>query len=656
MRDYLSKHENPGIVVARTRGRVSLRESLIAMGIAALTGCGEIVPINPDGGTVPPDAVPADNADLAILDLGAFGDLTPAFDPAETSYRASFSLLVQGLEVAARPANPASSITINGVSIVPGQRADDVSLDAAAETPITIEVQAPAGNIKTYSIIATRDAPVRQYVYGKASNPGAAADPFGQDAVPGNEIGDEFAFWLDTDGDTIVVGAHLEDSSARGIDGNQLDENAPSSGAAYVYRRQDNAWKQEAYLKASNTDPFDEFGRGVAIDNNVIAVGAPFESSAAAGVDGDQEDDGLSNSGAVYIFRRAGDVWQQEAYIKASNPQDCGLFGLNIALDDDVLVVGAPGCFDPGFPDDYTGFPNDGAAYVFRYNGVTWVEEAILKASNAEPGDQFGFQVSVDDDIIAVSAFGESSSIGGDAADPATADNLAPMSGAVYTFARQEDGAWVQTDYLKSQSPGGRLLTPPACFDADGNFECEGDRFGIRVELDEDTLVVGGYLDDSASREINGDQTDNSAPDAGGAWVYRRNPDGTWSQEAYLKPDNLDPEDFFGQNFELSGDLLAVAANGESSGARGVGGDGSSNGAQSSGAVYLFQRTGTTWQQIEYIKASNAERFDNFGFNIAMSSTLLVVGSVWEWGGVPGINGDENDQSGPVSGAFYVFQ
>jgi hypothetical protein len=629
----------------------------MAMGIVALAGCGEIVPVNPDGGAgndgAPPDAVAADNADLAILDLGAFGNLEPGFDPAETSYTASFSILVQGLGVTATAVNPGSTITVNGVPIVPGQRADDVSLDAAGDTPINIEVRAPAGNSKIYSIVAKHDTPIQQHVYGKASNPGAAADPFGQDGIFGNEIGDEFAFWMDTDGDTIVIGAHLEDSSARGIDGDQTSDAAPAAGAAYVFRRKDNAWEQEAYLKASNTDAFDEFGRGVAIDNNVIAVGAPFESSDASGVDGDQDSDGLNAAGAVYIYRRNGDVWEQEAYVKASNPQGCALFGLHVSLDDDVLVVGAPGCFDFGNPDGDTTSPNDGAAYVFRYNGVTWVEEAILKASNAERGDQLGFQVNVDDDIVAVGAIGEAGSIGGDAADPAMADNLAPLAGAVYVFERQQDGAWLQTDYIKPQNPGGRTVLPPDCFNVD---ECEGDRFGIRVELDEDTLVVGGHLDDSSARAINGDQTLDDAHNAGAAWVFRRGDAGTWTQEAYLKPDNLDPNDFFGQNFELSGDLLAVAANGESSGDRGVGSDGSSNGAPSSGAVYLFQRTGTTWQQLDYIKASNTQSFDNFGFNIAMSSSLLVVGAVWESGGVPGINGDENDESAPVSGAFYIFQ
>lgn len=635
MRDYLSKHEHPG-AVTRTRGRASLRMCLVAIGVAALAGCGEIVPIEPDGGIVPPDAVAADNADLAALDLGAFGDVDPAFDPGETSYRASFSLLVQQLEVTATPVNPLATVSINGVAVTPGQPSDGILLGAGADTQIDIEVQAPAGNSKTYTIVANQSRAIQQYVYGKASNPSAEV---------------EFGFWMDISGDTLVVGSPFENSSARGVNGDQTDQNAFGAGAAYVFRRQDNTWSQEAYLKASNTDAFDDFGRGVAIDGDVIAVSAPYEASDAPGVDGNQNSDGLYGAGAVYIFRRTGDEWQQEAYLKASNPLGGALFGRHLSLDGDVLVVGAPGEFflDPEetFDDE---FPNDGAVYVFRYDGVTWVEEAIIKASNGELGDQFGFQVAVDDEIIAVGAIGEASGVGGPDADPS--DNSAPLSGAVYVFERQ-DGVWVETDYIKSQSPDGFRLPFPECDNFD---ECEGDRFGIRVELDGDTLVVGAHLEDSAAREIDGDQTNDDAQNAGAAWVYRRGDNGDWEQEAYLKPSNLDPNDFFGQTIELAGDLLVVGANGESGGSTGVGGDSSSNGALSSGAVHLFQRTGTAWQQIEYIKASNTEQADNFGFNLAMSSSTLVVGAVWESGGVPGLNGDQNDESAPASGAFYLFQ
>src|SRR5436309_5720584 len=87
--------------------------------------------------------------------------------------------------------------------------------------------------------------------------------------------------------------------------------------------------KQIAYIKASNAKMGDHFGNGgtleghgVAIsgDGSTLAVGAPFESSAAKGINGNQNDNSLYSSGAVYVFINRNKTWSQQAYIKASNP------------------------------------------------------------------------------------------------------------------------------------------------------------------------------------------------------------------------------------------------------------------------------------------------------------------------------------------------
>lgn len=630
-----------------TRDRNRRSSCLILAGAAALAACGEVIPIVPD-------ALPADITTLASLDLGAFGALDPAFDPEVTAYQVSFSLLVQELSVTATPVHPGATITVNGENAAPGQPSDSVALLAGGDTTVNVQVTAPSGDSRTYVITADRGGAIEQRLYGKTSHPTAALDPGGQDQNPFNDVGDEFGFAMAADGDTIAVGAHLEDSSSAGIDGGQDNDNAIDSGAVYVYRRRDGAWAEEAFIKASNTDAFDEFGRTLVIEDNVLVVGAPFEDSNGVGVDGDQISDGLDAAGAVYIFRRVGNTWQQEAYIKPRDPKALALFGWHVALDDEVLVVGAPGVFSvfPGDPinDDS---PNQGAAYVFRYDGSTWVEETVLQASNGEPSDQFGFQVSVNDDYVAVSAVGEASGVGGDAPDPL--DNTKPMSGAVYVFEYQEGTTWQETAYLKAGAPDGPLTPPvfPDCFEF---FECEGDRFGTRVALDDETLVVGAYLEDSAANQVDGDAVNNAARNAGGAWVFRRDGEGNWAQEAYLKPSNAEADDLFAQYLGIAGDLIAVAANGESSGARGVGGDPDNDDSPSAGAVYLFRRQGTTWQQIEYIKAANAESPDNFGVDTVLTDSMLVVGAVWESGGRPGLDADPEDNNAPKSGAFYVFQ
>jgi hypothetical protein len=646
MFDHVSKDVGPLAPRAGTRGRDRRGSSLILAGAVALAACGEVVPIVPD-------ALSPDIATLASLDLGAFGALEPAFDPEVTAYRASFSLLVQELTITAAPFHPDATVTINGEGAVPGLPSDSISLPADTETTINVEVRAPSGNSRTYVITADHGGALAERLYGKASHPTGALDPGQQDQNPFNDVGDQYGFAIAADGDTVVVGAHLEDSSSAGVDGARDNDNAPDSGAVFVYRRQNGAWQEEAYIKASNTDAFDEFGRTVALEDNVLVVGAPYEDSNGAGVGGDETSDGLDAAGAVYVFRRVGDAWQQEAYIKPSDPKALALFGWHVSIDDEVLVVGAPGVFSV-FPDDpiNTASPNQGAAYVFRFNGTTWVEEGVLQASNGEALDQFGFQVSVDDDFLAVGAIGEASGVGGDARDPL--DNTKPMSGAVYVFEYLGD-TWQETAYLKAAFPDGPV-NPPPFPDCLAFFECEGDRFGARVALDDETLVIGAYLEDSAANQIDGDAVNNAARNAGGAWVFRRSADGVWAQEAYLKPFNAEGDDLFAQNLGVANDLVAVAANGESSGSRGIGGDPSNNNSPSAGAVYLFRRQGTTWQQIEYIKSSNAESPDNFGVDTVLTDNMLVVGAVWESGGSPGLGADPEDNNAPRSGAFYVFQ
>src|SRR5690606_1166679 len=118
---------------------------------------------------------------------------------------------------------------------------------------------------------------------------------------------------------------------------------ASYSGAVYVFKRTDGVWAQEAYLKASNTGASDFFGYSVSLSGDTLAVGAHHEASAATGVDSDQADNSASSSGAVYVFKRTGVVWEQEAYLKASNTGADDNFGSSVSLSGDALAVGAFG-------------------------------------------------------------------------------------------------------------------------------------------------------------------------------------------------------------------------------------------------------------------------------------------------------------------------
>jgi len=103
-------------------------------------------------------------------------------------------------------------------------------------------------------------------------------------------------------------------------------------------------WAQEAYVKASNNDASDYFGYSVALDGDTLAVGAYLEDSNQTTItNGTTSSTNNSNtdSGAVYVYKRTGTTWAQEAYIKASNNNAGDYFGYEVALDGDTLAVGA---------------------------------------------------------------------------------------------------------------------------------------------------------------------------------------------------------------------------------------------------------------------------------------------------------------------------
>lgn len=118
--------------------------------------------------------------------------------------------------------------------------------------------------------------------------------------IPGEE--DLFGSQIVIDGDTLAVSARGEASASVGINGDATNDQAFGSGAAYLFTRVDGSWSQRAYIKASNTSPGDSFGRGLALSGTTVAVGAFREDSSGVGVDGNQDDDAATDSGAVYVF------------------------------------------------------------------------------------------------------------------------------------------------------------------------------------------------------------------------------------------------------------------------------------------------------------------------------------------------------------------
>jgi len=477
--------------------------------------------------------------------------------------------------------------------------------------------------------------------YFKAANPGSSA---------------QFGIELDlsAEGGLLAVGAHWEDSMATGIDGDQTDESASSSGAVFVFGHDGlGAWSQHAYVKASNTDAGDNFGRSVAIsaDGNTLAVGATGERSNAAGVDGDQANDAMNNAGAVYVFARdGGGGWSQQAYVKASNTGAEDYFGNSVALsaDGSTLAVGAPNedSSAEGIDGDQAdaAAEESGAVYVFtRDGGGGWSQQAYVKASNPGADDRFGVSLGLsgDGDTLAVGAYGEDSSavgIDGDQADDSMSD-----AGAAYVFVRDGGGGWSQQAYVKASNTG--------IFD----------RFGNSLSLSDDgsTLAVGAVSERSGATGIDGDQTDDRATGAGAVYVFMRDGMGAWSQHAYVKASNTGAVDAFGNAVALSGDghHLAVSARLEDSEATGVGGA-QEGGITNSGAVYAFVLGDDgAWTQRGYVKAINTGSYDAFGDGLALSEggETLAVSAPSEQSAATGIGGDPFPDDAFAAGAAYVY-
>ena len=381
------------------------------------------------------------------------------------------------------------------------------------------------------------------------------------------------------------------------------------------------------YLKASNTGSLDQFGDALAASGNTLAVGAPAEGNTGTGPT-------APAPGAVYVFERGPSGWSQQAFLKASNPMVANRFGGSLALNGDVLAVGAVGessvARGINGAQGNTLAPNSGAVYVFVRQGQHWTQQAYIKASNADAEDRFGESVALSgmgrwfsdedsDDVLVVGARAEDSS-----SRDVPNDNISLGAGAAYVFVR-EGTAWRQAAYLKADRP-----------------TMQG-RFGAAVAVSGDTVVVGEP------------QSSTAVGSGGAVHVFERS-GGTWRESVRLEATHPGEVDGFGEALALNGDLLAVGAPGEDSAARGIGGDPSSDGAQESGAVYIFTRQqGVGFKPTAYLKASNASEHHGFGTSVDLSGPLLVVGASGEGGASTGVDGNQADQGLPVSGAAYVF-
>ena len=372
-------------------------------------------------------------------------------------------------------------------------------------------------------------------------------------------LGDQFGYSVSVSGDTAVVGASEDDCAAGG-----------ACGAAYIYRFNGTSWVEVQKLTASDAGLVDSFGTSVSLSGDTVIVGAYGDDCAA----GDR-------CGSAYVFRFNGTSWVEEQKLTASDAAADDEFGAAVSLSGDTAVVGAPENLNRG----------GGSAYVFRFNGVAWIEEQKLTASHAKPLDKFGDQVSASGDTILV---------GAPLRDCAAGENCG--AALVYRF----DGtSWVEEQYLTVK-------------DADA-----GDRFGKSVSLSGDTALVGADGYDCASVTA-----------CGSAYVFRFNGI-SWIEEGILTASDERPLSQFGFSVSLNGDTAVVGAPADFC----AGGF-----LPFCGSAYIYRFNGTSWVEVQKLTASDAGLEDLFGISVSVSGETALVGAKW------------NDcPAGIACGSAYVF-
>ncbi|MEE9129904.1 MAG: FG-GAP repeat protein [Phycisphaerales bacterium] len=189
-----------------------------------------------------------------------------------------------------------------------------------------------------------------------------------------DEAGDRFGRSVAISGNVVVVGAVWDDHGG-----------FTDAGSAYIFRFSNGSWTQEAKLTASDAASNDEFGRSVAIDSNVVLIGAPRDDLGSQ-----------INAGSAYIFRYSSGSWSEKDKITASDGVSFDNFGFSVSVLDDVALIGMP------FDDDV--FQVSGAAYIFNHTASDWTETVKLTASDDEEGDSFGWSVALETDVAVVGA------------------------------------------------------------------------------------------------------------------------------------------------------------------------------------------------------------------------------------------------------------
>ena len=350
------------------------------------------------------------------------------------------------------------------------------------------------------------------------------------------------------------------------IDGNYAVVSAvgyeSSKGIAYVLFKDEEGWVVQGKLTASDGEISDQFGFSADISGTTIVIGANYSNT---------------YSGTVYLYEKPESGWtdmEETAKLLPSNRSVFRYFGTSVGIDNDIVVVGAPGkvIFDINLY---------GAAYVFEKPSTGWTgmtQTGILSASDQAYQDEFGISVDINDDVIVVGASSD--------------DDIASNSGSAYVFEKPAIGWGNSTEIAKL------TISDPSA----------GDELGKSVNVSDDVVFVGAWKDDE-----NGNNS-------GAVYIYELPVDGWSSTTETLKviaSDGLD-NNLFGNSISVSGDILVIGAFSDD------------DLGESSGSAYIFEKSMDGWSvvtELGKITASDGSTADLFGYQVSISGDVVVVGA-----------------------------
>ena len=505
-----------------------------------------------------PDSKLSNTVDILKINLGNDISIDESINTASFSTRVPIGI---------------NSITINSIVVEPSDatiKINDISYTNNTSISIPLELGTNEINIvasyqnesKTYKLVVKRL--LSETTYLKASDSNA---------------NDYYGVAVSIEGDTVAVSS---------------DKN---SGFVYLYNTDANGNYQEtAKLSSPSTNP-DRFGYKLDISGSILAVSDPYENS---------------YRGVVYLFEQSNGVWHELTSMSASNADNNDEFGKSLAIDGNILVVGAPNEASNGSNPSDNSLSHSGAAYIFEKQNNAWVQTAYLKAQNPHVNDEFGVSVAVDNGVVAVGAHGD--------------DNIVPDSGAVYIFEKQ-GGVWTQTAYLKASDPSDTAV------------------FGASVSIESDILVVGAPAEKYDTNTWSGS-----------AYIYKK-VNGSWNEVTKLTATYRGHTEVFGYRVKINNGTVLIAAPGDDSSSTGINGEQDDYSSPDSGAIYTFkQDTDGSWVPDLYIKATNTDSDDEFGYSVDINSGTIVVGAMHEASNSTEINGDQSNNDNNYSGAVYIYK